>query len=248
MLSFSLLYVTKINASNKFNYSRYNKTLKKYLNKSGMLDYKNLKNNSKIFDLFIKQILNLKKNDYNKFTKKEKLAFWLNTYNALTIKIILNNFPLKSIMDLKDPFNKIKFRVLGSHVSLNNIENNIIRKYFKEPRIHMALVCAAIGCPTLRNEPFIAKKLDFQLKNQTKKFLSSKKNFKIDKNKNIIYVSSIFKWYSTDFIIKNKSLEESLMIFISKYIDKKQLKVLNTLVKIKFKVKYLYYNWKLNQQ
>ncbi len=133
--------------------------------------------------------------------REEVLAFYINTYNILALKTVLDHWPLESIKDVgsffKPVWGKQAGAIGGNFVSLDDVENNIIRP-MGEPRIHLAIVCASVSCADLRNEPYTAVKLNKQLDAQTNAFLrNDKKGLYIDKDK--IVVSSIFKWFKKDF-------------------------------------------------
>ena len=143
---------------------------------------------------------------------------------------------------------------MGQNLTLSHIEHKILRVKFDEPRIHMAMVCAAIGCPPLRNEPYTGDKLNEQLDDQTSHFLANPAKFKIERADKRIYLSPIFKWFASDFIKKygpKKSLgrhdkeESAVLNFIASYLDKVQK---DYVLAGKFKIKYLKYDWSLNEQ
>jgi hypothetical protein len=164
-------------------------------------------------------------------SKNEKLVFWINLYNIAAIKLIMENYPLESIRDLSSIFkpvwNKPAINVGNKTYSLGEIEHKILRK-LDEPRIHFAIVCASLSCPDLRAEAYSIERLEHQLDDQTRKFLSdSSKGLKIDKSRKIIYISQIFKWFKDDF----NDVERFINIY-KKIPD--------------YKIKYLKYDWDLN--
>jgi len=172
------------------------------------------------------------------WSKDEKLAYWINAYNAFTIKLIIDNYPTKSIKDLGGAIYKvntpwdIKFiEIEGKKYDLNNIEHNILRKEFDEPRIHFAINCASVSCPNLRNEAYVANKLEKQLEEQTYSFINDSSKNKITSEK--AELSKIFSWFKGDFT-KNGSLED----FINKYA---KVKITSQ------KISYLDYSWNLNE-
>ena len=177
------------------------------------------------------------------WTENQQLAYWINAYNAFTLELILRNYPVKSIKDIgaaiKIPFVNspwdIKFIKIGDEEKdLNNIEHGIIRKKFDEPRIHFALVCAAISCPKLQNRAYLPEKLDEQLTNAAKDFLSdSSKNEIISPSK--AELSMLFNWYRSDFT-KKTSLAE--------YLNQYSASKLENRARIDFKE----YDWGLNEQ
>ncbi len=220
-----------------------NSLIKKYVNKKGYVNYKKLKINSTLLIKAINSISNISAEIFNQWNKKDKIAFLINAYNVFTIKLIIDNYPVNSIMEIGGAFKKFKFKLLNNKYSLDEIENKILRKNFKEPRIHMALVCAALSCPILRNEAYTGIKLNKQLSIQVKHFFNLKTNFKIDEQKKILYISSIVKWYKIDFDRFKKKNHIGLTGFIYKYYSESLPKDLKN-----YKIKYLHYSWVLNKQ
>ena len=174
--------------------------------KNGLVDYKNLKDDKRL-NQYLEQLSNT---DPEKFNHNEKLAFWINVYNAFTLQIVTKNYPIKSITELstggriigyllgKTVWDKEFITINKKKYSLNDIEHKILRK-MNEPSIHFAIVCASISCPPLRNEAFEAGKIDEQLTNQAIKFINdSTKNYFDLKNRES-YISKIFKWFDEDF-------------------------------------------------
>ncbi|MFB6345766.1 MAG: DUF547 domain-containing protein [bacterium] len=175
---------------------------------------------------------------------KEKLAYWLNLYNASTIHLIAKNYPLESIKDLGgwfgSPFDKKFIPTTKGELSLNTIEHDIIRPDFNEPRIHFALVCAARSCPPLRFEAYTAEKLDEQLENQARQFIASDKNrFVIQNDQLTLKLSSIFYWYGEDF-----GGESGLANYLKKYLDDRGKTLIG---QGNYSISYLDYDWSLNQ-
>ena len=249
-----------------FSYDNYAQALESYVDANGMVNYQQLKANRKKLDQFVTQLAKLDTKIYDKWNDNAKIAFWLNAYNALTLKAIIDNYPIKpaflmsaiypknSIRQIPGVWKKIKFDVTGKKMSLEHLEHKILRKNFTEPRIHIAMVCAAIGCPALRSEPYTGQKLDAQLSDQSKRFLADSEKFKIDRENNIVYISPILKWFAKDFTVLDSDevplshhgkSESSVLKFISLYVEKKDAKYL---LSKKFKIKYLKYDWTLNEQ
>ncbi|MDH3214960.1 MAG: DUF547 domain-containing protein [Candidatus Krumholzibacteria bacterium] len=142
---------------------------------------------------------------------RARLAFWINAYNAYTLKVICDNYPVKSINDLhfgglvvgtvtKKTVWDRKFVVVGgAEMSLNHVEHEIVRPIFKDPRAHYALVCASESCPALRTEAFEGDRLDEQLDDQARVFFGDETKNRFDVEKKIAYLSKILDWYSDDF-------------------------------------------------
>ncbi|MHC4584184.1 MAG: DUF547 domain-containing protein [Planctomycetota bacterium] len=249
-----------------FDYSDFAEALKINVDDVGMVNYRKLKAEPQKLRAFITELGNLDRKDFDKWDDNEKIAFWLNAYNALTLKAIIDNYPIKSsffksriypknsIRQIAGVWDKIKFKVMGQNLTLEHIEHKILRVKFDEPGIHMAMVCAAFGCPPLRNEPYTGDKLQEQLDDQTHRFLANPEKFKIARADSRIYLSPIFKWFAVDFIKKHgppknigrHNKEQSAVLnFIASYLDRAQR---DYVLSGKFKIKYLKYDWSLNEQ
>jgi hypothetical protein len=144
--------------------------------------------------------------EYGAWTQAQQLAFLINAYNAFTVELILTRYPdLKSIKDLgsfvQSPWKKKFFRLLGAGRRLDDVEHGLIRApgVFDDPRIHAAVVCASVGCPMLRNEAFVAERLDAQLDDGLRRFLSDRARNRVDAGANALQVSKLFDWYRKDF-------------------------------------------------
>lgn len=211
-----------------FDHSPWTSVLQKHVTDDGHVDYKSIKSNPENLDKYLQK---LSKADPNEtWSKNESLAFWINAYNAFTIKLIIDNYPIKSIKDIKNPWDK-KFIKIGSEtLSLNHIEHDILRK-MDEPRIHFAIVCASVSCPKLQNKAFIASELNTQLTKAATEFLSDPAKNTVSKNS--LKLSKIFQWFTKDF-----KQHGSLIDFLNQY---SQIEISDN-AKIKFKD----YNWNLN--
>jgi len=216
---------TEDSKTTKISHQDFDEILSEHVSSSGKVNYKGIKSQVNKLDGYLAQ---LEAADLSVLSKKEKFAFWINAYNAFTIKKILNNYPLKSITDLDGgkPWDKKWIKLDGQN--LYNIENDIIRPKFNEPRIHFAVNCAAKSCPPLLNKAWTADNLESNFAKQTKAFLASSQN-KISEDK--IQLSKIFEWYSVDF--------KDLIGFVNKYGKVK--------VSPSAKVEYLEYDWSLNE-
>lgn len=250
----------------KFSYEKYSKVLKTYVDEKGKVSYRKLKENKSEMNVFLDKLKKLEPEDYQTWNDEEKIVLWINAYNALTLEAILDHYPLKdssfrtrkyprnSIRQISGVWDKIKYPVMGKEITLDHIEHKILRKEFQEPRIHVALVCAARGCPPLRQEPYKAEMLNDQLDDQTRRFLSNDKNFLINEKQRLVYLSSIFKWYGKDFISSyvpttgfkgHRRQERAVLHFISLYLQEEDRKLLE---EGSYSIKYLNYDWTLNEQ
>ena len=207
----------------------WNTLLKKYVTDAGNVDYKNFKNDISSLDAYLKQ---LAENDpANNWSKKERLAYYINLYNAATVKLILDNYPIKRIKDINKPWGKKWVRVGNTTYSLGNIEHKILRK-MNEPRIHFAINCASYSCPKLLNVAFTAANMETLLQKATNGFINDTKRNKISTNK--VQLSNIFKWYKKDFT-GNGTLIEYLNTYLT------------TKINDNADIDYLKYDWSLNE-
>ena len=184
--------------------------------------------------------------------RSEKIAFWLNAYNALTIDLIADNFPLASIRDLDggNPWDTRRFKVAGRMVTLNDIENRILRP-MGDPRVHAALNCASIGCPPLSKRAFDGKNLDRQLVAASKRWVEVN-GVKVDAANKSVKLSSIFDWYGDDFKGMNDTdipgfdgKQEGALNFVARYLPEDQAAFLR---RGGFALSYSDYNWDVNKQ
>ena len=219
-------------------HTTWDKLLKKHVSSSGFVNYGGFKKDQAELKKYLDMI---EANAPAKsWSKDEKLAYWINAYNAFTVQLILDNAD-KGITSIKDIGSKIKvpfvntpwdvkfINIGGKKMDLNNIEHGIIRKQFNEPRIHFALVCAAKSCPPLRNEAFVASRLDKQLQDQGEKFINDPSKNKITPNS--VKVTKILDWYGGDF---KKSKVDIINDYSKTKVDKDA------------SVSYMDYNWALN--
>lgn len=216
------------NAFQEFDHSIFSNLLKTHVSKNGNVDYYGFQKDKENLSAYIDLLSKNSVEDY--WTKDQKLAYWINAYNALTIDLIIRNPTIKSIKDIEKPWDQRLWQLGDKWYSLNEIEHQILRK-MEEPRIHFAIVCASVSCPKLQNEAFTAENLEEQLTQATKEFLSdSSKNVISD---NSLKLSKIFKWFAKDF-----NQGQSLVEFLNKYSDIE--------ISQSASIRYLDYNWNLN--
>jgi len=213
-------------------HAEFNKILNKHVFE-GAVDYASLKYNRFQLDAYLTTLAGVDKVTFYSWSRDAQLAYVINLYNAATLQLIINNYPVKSIKNIgsifKGPWDQPVVMLFGKKITLNNLEHDIIRKEYNEPRIHMVLVCAAKGCPPLRSEAYVAERLNEQLNYQSKLYLTSSKGIRIDKDKGRVYLSAIFKWYGNDF--------PSVSAFVEKH-SGKSLAGLD--------VRWIDYDWSLN--
>ncbi len=211
--------------------------LGKYITTGGV-NYAGFKSEENRLDQYLKM---LEDTDTDKLPRNEQYAYYINAYNAWTIKLILSGYPgVKSIKDfgtiLKSPWQKKLVRINGAVITLDDVEHNILRPRFKDPRVHFAINCSAASCPPLRPEPYLGHALDQQLDDSTRSFVNDESSHRLEGN--TLYVSRIFKWFSEDF-------NENPLGFYFQYAEG-ALKEKLTAQKDTIQVKYLNYDWSLN--
>jgi hypothetical protein len=165
------------------------------------------------------------------WASSDRLAYWINAYNAFTVQLILDHYPLKSIRDLEKPWDQSFIELGGKTYSLNDIEHGILRKRFEEPRIHFAVNCASVSCPLLLNRAYTPAQLEEQLERQARHFINDPAYNQLSQGK----LSSLFDWYAEDF-----TQEGSLIAYLNRYAKAP--------LPPETEVSFLPYNWNLNKQ
>jgi hypothetical protein len=209
-----------------FDHSTWNDLLKKHVSSTGKVDYKGFKRDIDILDTYMRSL-----NEgapAETASKEERLSYWINAYNAVTVRLIVNNYPISSItkLDAGKPWDVKRYSNGGKKMSLNDIENNILRP-MGDARIHFALNCAAKSCPPLLNEAFTADNVNKLLEQRTRQFVNSSRTV-IEKD--AVKVSKVFDWYGKDF--------GNVVDFVNKYAKVKAAKTA--------KVTFADYDWSLN--
>lgn len=181
--------------------------------------------------------------DYPQWSRADRIAFWINAYNAFTVELVLDHYPIRSIRKIgwlpgaafRDDFIPMP-ELKGGDVSLDDIEHGTLRKDFREPRIHFALVCASRSCPALRPEAYRGAVLDRQLDDQARGFLNDPAKNRFDPATRTLYLSRIFDWFRADF----ESSGGSLPAFVAPYLAQP--------VPADARIVFLDYDWSLNDQ
>lgn len=218
------------NENHSVDHSIWDQLLKKYVADNGKVNYKGFKQDAKLLNGYIDYLAT--KIPSENWIKQEKLAYFINVYNANTIKLIIDNYPTKSIKDIKNPWSKNRIKIGEEDFSLEDIEHKILRK-MNEPRIHFAINCASASCPKLLNIAYKADNIETLLEKATKDFISDSDKNKISKEN--VQLSKIFDWYKKDFT-KNGSLIDYINQYCKFKIDSDA------------KIYYLDYDWNLNEQ
>ncbi len=218
------------NVQNIVDHSTWNKLLNTYVTENGNVNYKGFKNDIETLNSYIHYLSTQVPSE--QWSKQEKLAYFINVYNAHTIKLIVDNYPTKSIKDIGNAWSKKLMKIGNDRFSLSNIEHDILRK-MDEPRIHFAINCASKSCPKLMNVAFTAENMEHLLEQATDGFINNSNKNKLSEKK--VRLSKLFKWYKEDFT-KNGNLIDYINQYSTVKIDSDA------------SVSYLEYDWDLNEQ
>jgi hypothetical protein len=241
---FILVGIYQPASASGFDHSKFDQILKTYVNDQGLVDYNGIAGD-RTFKAYMESLETAKP---DAMSRDGQLAFWINAYNAVTIDKVIKWKPEKSVRETFVPgvwtstkfFTSRENTVAGRRLSQDDIENDILRKQLKEPRIHFAIVCASSSCPPLPRFAYTAENVQAKLEEETRKYVNSDRGTRIDKEENTLYLSKLFDWYKGDFEYK----AGSVLNFIKPYLDEKRLAFL----KQDPKIAYLDYNWALNAQ
>jgi len=241
--------------------------LNNFVDDEGKVDYRTLKQKELKLKKLLDEFDELDPNEYNSWSKEDKIAFWINAYNIQLLKIIVDNYPIKSsrilrllwppnsIRHIRGIWTKYKFIVMDEQFTLSELESRFFRQEFDEPRVFFALSQASASSPPLRNEPYYGYKLYEQLDDQAGRFLSNPLAFRIDRDTNTVHLSAILQpaWYGTEFINKygtDKKFKDqppavqAVLNFVTNYLSEQDVYFLET---ANYSVEYISYNWTLNE-
>ena len=248
-----------------FSNERFDRVLEQYVDERGFVNYSALQQDLEDLEEYYYLITTFSPDSHSDLFPSEnhKLAYWINAYNAAAMKTVMTYYPIESVLDVKQPgifffisnksgfffFQRLTFG--GKSTSLYYLENKVIRKRFGDPRIHFAVNCASIGCPRLPRQSFSGETLDQQLDIETRLFLTEERNYKIDHDEKIIYLSSIFDWYEKDFITwyttQYPDRESSLLSYIELFLTPEKTEELKA-VSNSYILRFIPYDWRLNDQ
>jgi hypothetical protein len=236
-----------------------------YVNEEGLVDYETLRRKRAGLINAVKLFNEVHPAREMAWNDNEKIAFWINAHNIFTLKLIIDNYPIQprwylinypdnSIMQIVGGRTKKYFRVMGMQYTLKEIEREILMARFGDPRIFFALSYASMGGAFLRNELYCPDKLDRQLDEQVRKYLSSPQGFRIDKGRKEVFLSDIFNWYKPVFVDKYGSIKkfrehqphiQSYLNFIINYVSPENAGYLES---VNYEVEFQIYDWRLNEQ
>ncbi len=230
LISAQIATSQRIGSDAELSHKQWAGLLHKHVDKTGNVNYKAFKKDEDALADYLSYLGSHNPGETD--SRDELLAYYINLYNAATVKLILEHYPVSSIRDIKNPWGRKGITVGDQQYSLNQIEHKILRK-MGEPRIHFAINCASVSCPKLLGVPFEAQKLEQQLQDVSRYFINDSLKNRITVNK--LSLSALFKWYKSDF-----TLSGSLAEYISRYSE--------IPFSPKPKVEFLKYDWRLNEQ
>ena len=233
LVAFTLISITTKAQTTELFFEQANEFFQKNVTPEGKVDYAKLKKSPGELMYILSNAEKLKTQFDNKDTAK---AFWINIYNLEVIKEVLDNYPLKSVNDIPGFFKENNFLVGGQELTLDDIENTILREIFVDPGIHFVLTSAALGGAPLMNSAFMADKVNDQIKQRTTMVINSKDFLKIYKPTNSVELPKIFEWYKKDFVTGYFNEIDFVNIFLEKKVDPKM------------KIMTYSFDWSLNQK
>jgi len=244
-------------------YDDYRAALLAFVDAHGLVDYAGLKEQRVYLDDFVVYLERLDPKTFDAWSERDRMALWINAYNALTLRAVIDNYPIapatpngsyptNSIRQIKGVWDFNRVNVMGQSTTLGYIETKILRHDFHDARVHMALASAGVSSPALRPEPYEGSKLDAQLDDQVRKFLADPRQFKLDRAAREARVSEMFRQYAEDFAPKDAprtppaGLERAgVRAFTARYVSAEARAFL---AGNDYRVTYVPFNWALNEQ
>jgi len=246
-------------------------TVLAYFVRDGRVDYAALQIGRAVLDEYIAQVAAATTDEFASWSEADQVAYLINAYNAYVLETVIDNYPIKaagffkkitspkmfsfpdnSIRQIDGVFDGIPHKVAGTEMTLDDIEHATLRANYNEPRIHFALVCAAVSCPPLREEAFRAERLDEQLDSQGNIFLNDPRLNRFEADRSEVYLSKIFDWFGDDFRqfasdtgYQRDEKVNGVLTFVSRYLVSR---VVGYLATGEYKVDFLSYDWTLNDQ
>lgn len=236
MLIFVIVLIAAQASAAEFDHSPWERILDRHVNTLGEVDYAALKAAPAELNAYVYALAQSSPDNRKEAfpTRQSELAYWINAYNALTIKAVVEAYPVRSVRDLGAMhgfFRRKEHRLGGTAISLQTLEDDILRRRYQDTRIHFAIVCASLSCPYLDREAFRGATLDEHLDRVTRRFLAQARNLEIDSHANTITLSPIFEWYAKDF--------GGLPPFLARH---------GVAVPAKARIRYRPFDWSLNDK
>jgi hypothetical protein len=209
---------------------------------TGRVNYRALRADQAPLKRYLDTLAAIDKSEFSAWNKQQQMVYLTNLYNAATLKLIVDHYPVDSIKDIgsffSGPWSQKVVRLFGEVITLDNVEHDILREDYQEARLHFALVCAAKGCPPLRAEAYDASRFTEQLDEQGKIYMSNSSINRVANNGSKLYLSKIFDWFSGDFVKQSGSV----VAFVTPYLPN------GNAISSDPTVRYSDYDWSLNNQ
>lgn len=244
----TVLLLSALSSALAYDEAKLDALLSEYVNSEGLVDYTAWKNNDADLSALRTLTDELATFDPKSLSEQARLAFWINAYNAFALREVLERYPVESVrprdflgIPERSFFTEEKHVVDGTSYSLDQIENDVLRAEFDEPRIHFAIVCASTSCPELRTEAYMAEKLEAQLNEQARSFVNDPSRNRYNAETDTASISKIFDWFEGDFT----DVAASVPAYLTSYTDEEATAVLES---PELDVEYMSYDWGLNDQ
>ncbi len=241
-----------------FSHEEFARVLARFVDADGRVDYAGLQRERGALDRYYALIAACSPDATPALfpTRADRLAYWLNAYNATVLRTVLEYYPVASVADippwLPSKFGFFYLQLLtygGTRSNLYDLEQRVVRGRFHEPRVHFALNCASAGCPRLPREPFTGAALDAQLDRETRRFLAEPRNVRIDHAARVVHLSAIFDWYADDFTTWPPLAARphaTLLDYVALYSPPDRATDLTRAAA--YEIRFLPYDWSLNDQ
>ena len=243
LLGYCALAWTVSAASFDHSHAILDRVLKQHV-RNARVDYAGLKADRAGLDDYLRTCGAVPEAEFKRWPEARQIAFLINVYNAATLQLIVDHYPVRSIKRIggwfKSPWEVECVRLFGRTTTLDEVEHGMLRQNYDEPRIHFAIVCAAKGCPPLREEAYTGDRLNEQLAEQGRTFLRTRENNRVDPGTGTVHLSPIFKWFAGDFTRE----KESVLDFVTPYFTAADQQILASTRN--WKIRYTDYDWSLN--
>ncbi len=238
-----------------FDHSKWQAFLQKYVDEKGAVDFAGAKGDTAVLDEYLEQLKMVTSLSLNEWPREEAVAYWINAYHASLMRLILKNYPVKSVQEIQGVWD-LKFFESGHEAySLNDIRNNELMDQYHDEKIHFALSCMAVSCPQLSREAYTGPRLEGQLFEAAQRFVNDAEKNNIDPINKKVELSKFFKWYGRDFSFnfgkpeneRKLSKEEfSTLSFIVYYLEDSDK--VNFLEDGRYKIRFLSFDWTLKSR
>ncbi|MGE3311197.1 MAG: DUF547 domain-containing protein [Limisphaerales bacterium] len=223
----------------------YARVLREFV-RDARVDYAGLKARPGDLDAYLEELARVAPAEFARWPRGERLALLINLYNAQTLRLIVDHHPIAGIRKIGllpgSAWKRKVVRFGGRVTTLDDLEHGVIRREYQEPRIHFALVCAAKGCPPLRDEPYLPERLEDQLNDQARRFLAEAAKNRVDSSTRTLWLSPIFEWFEGDFTAGGTTIVE----YVERYLPEAARRELRAIPDLR--VRYSDYDWSLNEQ